>query len=45
MAKSQKRSMREVRKPKAAKTKPLVAIAKDNGSQVDALMRKSRGKL
>lgn len=45
MAKSQKRSNREVRKPKAAKTKPAVALAKNATSPVDALMRKPKDRL
>jgi hypothetical protein len=45
MAKSQKRSMREVRKPKAAKAKPPVAIAKDAASPVNTLMRKPKDRL
>jgi hypothetical protein len=45
MAKSQKRSNREVRKPKAAKTKPVVALAKNATSPVDALMRKPKDRL
>jgi len=45
MAKSQKRSNREARKPKAAKAKPVVALAKNAASPVDALMRKPKDKL
>jgi len=45
MAKSQKRSSREVRKPKAEKTKTSVAIAAPAGSQVNALMAKPKVKL
>lgn len=45
MAKSQKRSMREVRKPKASKTKPSVAIASEPGFAVNTLMKKPKDKL
>ncbi len=45
MAKSQKRSSREIRKPKAAKTKPSVAIAGEPGFAVNALMKKPKVKL
>ena len=45
MAKSQKRSMREVRKPKASKTKPSVAIANAPGFAVNTLMNKPKDKL
>lgn len=45
MAKSQKRSNREVRKPKATKGKASVAIAPADASPVNALMRKPKAKL
>ena len=45
MAKSQKRSTREIRKPKAAKAKPVAALAKDAHSPVNALMRKPNERL
>ncbi|MCC6827304.1 MAG: hypothetical protein IT550_03650 [Novosphingobium sp.] len=45
MAKSQKRSNREVRKPKTEKAKAPVAIAPAGASPVNALMRKPKGKL
>ena len=45
MAKSQKRSNREIRKPKAAKAKPAVALAAATSSPVSKLMKKPKGKL
>jgi hypothetical protein len=42
MAKSQKRSNREVRKPKATKRKPLNVLA-TTPSAVSALMQKPKG--
>jgi len=49
MAKAQKRSNREVRKPKAAKAAPIVAIADRPGTQVSdqvsARAHKPKGKL
>jgi len=45
MAKSQKRSTREIRKPKATKGKPPVAVANHPGFAVNALMKKPKGKL
>jgi hypothetical protein len=45
MAKSQKRSTREIRKPKAAKSKPPVAVAGASKFPVDTLMQKSKDKL
>jgi len=45
MAKSQKRSTREIRKPKASKTKPSVAIAAEPGFAVNSLMKKPRDKV
>ncbi|SFG09715.1 hypothetical protein SAMN05518801_107107 [Novosphingobium sp. CF614] len=45
MAKSQKRSNREVRKPKASKAKPPVPIAISEASPVIAAMRKPTAKL
>lgn len=44
MAKSQKRSNREVRKPKAAKAKPIAAIAVSSAPPVSTLMAKPVGK-
>lgn len=44
MAKSQKRSNREIRKPKAVKAKPLVALAGTSAFPVNALMQKPKGK-
>ena len=44
MAKSQKRSNREVRKPKAEKSKP-VPVALADASPVMAATRKMKGKL
>ncbi|WP_226018632.1 hypothetical protein [Novosphingobium sp. FKTRR1] len=45
MAKSQKRSNREVRKPKTEKPKASVAISPAESSPVMAAMRKPKGKL
>ncbi|MBV1689231.1 hypothetical protein KRR38_16510 [Novosphingobium sp. G106] len=45
MAKSQKRSTREIRKPKAAKAKPSVAIAREPGFAVNTLMKKPKERL
>lgn len=45
MAKSQKRSTREIRKPKAAKAKPAVALASASQFPVNALMKKPKDKL
>ena len=45
MAKAQKRSNREVRKPKVAKTKPATPVGLVDASPVNALMRKPKGKL
>jgi hypothetical protein len=46
MAKSQKRSNREVRKPKAAKSKPIIALAPGEQSAVQTAMQKNaKGKL
>ena len=45
MAKSQKRSNRELRKPKTDKTKPTGPVALADLSPVNALMRKPKGKL
>lgn len=45
MAKSQKRSTREVRKPKAEKPKSSGAPVKPGASAVDTLMRKPQDKL
>jgi hypothetical protein len=45
MAKSQKRSSREVRKPKAAIKKPLTGLASPPAHPVNALMQKPKGKL
>jgi hypothetical protein len=45
MAKSQKRSTREIRKPKASKTKPPVAIASAPGFAVNDLMKRPQDKL
>ncbi|MEJ5979093.1 hypothetical protein WG901_20745 [Novosphingobium sp. PS1R-30] len=44
MAKSQKRSNREVRKPKAEKTKPLPGLANTSASPVHNLMQKPKDK-
>ena len=45
MAKSQKRSNREVRKPKTDKTKAVGPTALADLSPVNTLMRKPKGKL
>ena len=45
MAKSQKRSAREIRKPKAAAAKPVVGISAKPEHPVNALMQKPKGKL
>jgi len=45
MAKAQKRSNREVRKPKADKTKTAAPVALIDNSPVNALMRKPKAKL
>jgi hypothetical protein len=44
MAKSQKRSNREERKPKAAKTKPPVALAPNDNAQFKNAVRDPKGK-
>lgn len=45
MAKSQKRSNREIRKPKAAKAKPGAPVPLEAPFPVSALVHKSKGKL
>lgn len=45
MAKSQKKSSREIRKPKADKGKPAAPVALADTSQVNALMRKPKAKV
>lgn len=45
MAKSQKKSSREIRKPKADKTKPSAALAAQPGFAVNTLMKKPKNKL
>jgi hypothetical protein len=45
MAKSQKRSTREVRKPKATKTKPLPSLSAASDFPVNSLMKKPKDKL
>lgn len=45
MAKSQKRSTREIRKPKAGKAKPSVALASQPGVAVNDLMKRPKDKL
>lgn len=45
MAKSQKRSAREIRKPKAAAAKPVVGIAGKVEHPVNTLMQKPKAKL
>ncbi len=45
MAKSQKRTTREIRKPKAAKAKPGMAIAAPSAHPVNALMKKPKDRL
>jgi hypothetical protein len=44
MAKSQKRSNREIRKPKATKPKPAAALAAVSPSPFSALTQKPKGK-
>ena len=44
MAKSQKRSNREERKPKAAKAKPPVALAATENAQFKNAVRDPKGK-
>lgn len=44
MAKSQKKSNREIRKPKAAKPKPSSVLAAASPSAVGALMQKPKTK-
>ena len=45
MAKSQKRTSKEIRKPKAVKAKPGAAISALENSPVNTLMRKPKAKL
>lgn len=45
MAKSQKRSNREIRKPKAAKSKAIVPLMPQESSPVLSATRKPKGKL
>ncbi|GGN52441.1 hypothetical protein GCM10011349_25980 [Novosphingobium indicum] len=45
MAKSQKRSNREIRKPKASKPKPAAGLAPAEASPVLSATRKPKGKL
>lgn len=45
MAKSQKRSTREIRKPKATKAAPAVAVSSIASSPVSNLIHKQKGKL
>jgi hypothetical protein len=45
MAKSQKRSNREVRKPKAGKAKSSMVLAAPSAFPVTTLMQKPKGKL
>jgi len=45
MAKSQKHSNREIRKPKAVKAKPVASLASIAAFPVSALMQKPKGKL
>ena len=45
MAKSQKKSTREIRKPKADKGKPAAPVALADASAVNALMRKPKAKV
>ncbi len=45
MAKAQKRSSREIRKPKADKSKPTAPVGLADSSPVNALMRKPKAKL
>jgi hypothetical protein len=44
MAKAQKRSSKEIRKPKATKVKPSAGLAAD-ASPVNTLMKKPKAKL
>ncbi len=44
MAKSQKKSNREVRKPKATIAKPATGLAAKSENPVNALMQKSKAK-
>lgn len=45
MAKSQKRTSKEIRKPKATKVKPGAAIAGASASAVNTLMAKPKERL
>jgi len=45
MAKSQKRSNREIRKPKATVAKPVTGLASPPEHPVHTLMQKPKGKL
>jgi hypothetical protein len=45
MAKSQRRSTREIRKPKAVQAKPVASATVQPASQVAAFISKSKGKL
>jgi hypothetical protein len=45
MAKAQKRSSREIRKPKASKGKTTAVVGLADASPVNALMRKPKAKL
>ena len=45
MAKAQKRSAREIRKPKAAVPKPVAGLGDKTANTVPALLQKSKGKL
>jgi len=45
MAKAQKRTNKEVRKPKATKAKASAALAPSEGTQVNALMKKPKARL
>jgi len=45
MAKSQQRSSREVRKPKATSARPVTGLAPPPEHPVNALMQKPKGKL
>ena len=45
MAKAQKRSNREIRKPKAVKNKSAAPVEISNTVPVNTLMRKPKGKL
>jgi hypothetical protein len=44
MAKAQKRSTRELRKPKAAKAKPAVALAPNDNAQFKNAVRDPKAK-